>query len=85
VSYDDRLPPVFAPFQDCEEQPHAWAWLMVPAAADAIRLSWTAGEAAGAPAQSMPSSLEVLRFQLQRAPLLERVAGRRRWRWSRHA
>lgn len=85
VSYDDRLPPVFAPFQDCEEQPHAWAWLMVPVAADAIRLSWMAGEAAGAPAQSMPSSLEVLRFQLQRAPLLERVAGRRRWRWSRHA
>ncbi|HWT72956.1 MAG TPA: beta-ketoacyl synthase chain length factor, partial [Oxalicibacterium sp.] len=85
VSYDDSLPPVFAPFEDCREQPHAWAWLMVPAAEDAIRLSWTAAGAVDAQEQAMPPSLEILRFQLQHAPLLERVAGQRRWRWSRHA
>jgi hypothetical protein len=85
VSYDDRLPPVFAPFEECEEQPHAWAWLMVPAADGAIHLSWSAAEPVAAQPQAMPPGLEVLRFQLQRAAVLERVADRRRWRWSRHA
>jgi hypothetical protein len=85
VSYDDSLPPVFAPFEDCKEQPHAWAWLMVPAAEDAISLSWSASDVIEAREQEMPPSLEVLRFQLRHAPLLERVADRYRWRWSRHA
>jgi hypothetical protein len=86
VAYDCPLPAVFAHFQECDEQPHAWAWLMVPAADEAITLSWTANTGcADAPASRMPPSLEVLRFQLSGQPQLERVDGQRRWRWARHA
>jgi hypothetical protein len=83
VSYDDRLPPIFADYEDCEEQPHAWAWLMVPAREDAIRLSWRAADE-GVGEEQMPGSLQVLRFQLRGDQVLERVAERRRWRWTRH-
>jgi hypothetical protein len=98
VAYDGAFPPVFAHFRDCAEQPHAWAWLMAPAGAgadaDVIRLSWSAaGPAAGPDAalapdcgpDAMPASLQVLRFYLNGAPALERVAGLQRWRWARDA
>ena len=84
VASENSLPPVFARFEDCVEQPHAWAWLMVPAAADPIHLSWTGvKEQAQAPTDGLPGSLEVLRFSLGGDASLERVANRRRWRWSR--
>ncbi len=100
VAYDCALPPVFAHFQDCAEQAHAWAWLMVPAAHDAINLSWSTSAAiqapsaamtasgvtaSGVPASAMPASLAVLHFQLSGQLQLERVDGPRRWRWARHA
>lgn len=92
VSYDGGMPPVFAHFRDCAEQPHAWAWLMVPAGADPIRLSWSAagsasgtavGTESGSEFDPMPASLQVLRFQLGRQSVLERVSSMQRWRWAR--
>ncbi len=88
TAYDCPLPPVFAHFHDCAEQPHAWAWLMVPAAQDALGLSWTQAEpdaADPAAAAPPPGGLDVLRFQLSGAERLERAAGQRRWHWTRHA
>jgi hypothetical protein len=86
VAYDNCLAPVFAPFADCAEQPHAWAWLMTPAAHAPVTLCWhaadpstTAETAAGLP---LPGSLAVLQFQVRGASALERVAEGRCWRWS---
>ena len=95
VACDCPLPPLFAAFDDSHEQPHAWAWLMVPAGGDGdsdsdnttLALHW-APDAAGvdeAPGSEMPGGLEVLRFYASGAAALERVAARRRWRWSRDA
>ncbi|WP_317202883.1 beta-ketoacyl synthase chain length factor [Janthinobacterium sp.] len=84
VACDTALPAPFGAFEDCAEQPHAWAWLMVPAGAAPFTLSWSA-DAAPAPARQQPGGLEVLRFQLGGAAELERRASGRRWRWSRHA
>ncbi|GJJ03765.1 3-oxoacyl-ACP synthase [Duganella rhizosphaerae] len=83
VACDSPLPELFAPFQDCEEQPYAWAWLLTPAAEDAISLSWTAS--AEPPSAGMPAGLEVARFQLRGGRRLERCDGRLRWSWSRDA
>ena len=96
VACDCPLPELFAPFEDCEEQPHAWAWLMAPADAAAaggvIRLDWRAcvdGDGDDEPGETVdadgaqPGALQVLAFQLGGAAALERTAGKRRWRWSR--
>lgn len=83
VSYDTFLPPLFAPYEDCIEQPHAWAWLMVPAAKEVLQLSWQQAETT-AP-NPMPASLQVLQFYLRGDPLLERCSERNQWRWSRGA
>jgi hypothetical protein len=86
VAYDAPLPPVLSQFEDCAEQPYAFAWAMVPAGADALRLSWRADpEPAPTPADAMPGGLEVLRFQLGGAARMERSAEARRWTWSRDA
>lgn len=88
VAYDNCLPQVFEKFQDCTEQPHAWAWLMVPATEDAkatLRLSWMAAHEQQNEVHAMPPSLQVLQFQLGEDPCLERVADGRRWRWARDA
>jgi hypothetical protein len=85
VSYDENPPPVFAPFEDCDEQPHAWAWLMVPASDDVIRLRWSIAISGATGKPALPPSLQVLRFQLRREPALERIAGNRRWHWTRDA
>lgn len=87
VVYDNSLPKVFERFEDCAEQPHAWAWLMVPAASDAMHLSWSMAsqESAVADTGAMPPGLQVLQFQLGNEPVLERVAEGRRWRWTRDA
>ncbi len=87
VAYDYPLPERLASFDDGNEQPHAWAWLMVPAADDAISLSWSACDANRESSVDMvlPGGLEVLRFQVGGARQMERIAEQRRWRWSRDA
>lgn len=90
VSYDNCLPPLFSSYEDCKEQPHAWAWLMVPAeksvSQDVIQLSWKHTEQTTMIRQdAMPASLNVLRFYLRRDPLLERHIEHRQWCWSRYA
>lgn len=83
VACDSPLPPLLAQFEDCDEQPHAWAWLMTAAGADAVTLSWSAS--AGATSSGMPAGLAVARFHLRGTPGLERCDGRLRWRWGRDA
>lgn len=92
VVYDTPLPEVFSQFEDCCEQPHAFAWLLGPVPttpqpeADIITLSWQAesAEATVHNATSQPAGLEILRFQLSGARHFERVGNRRRWIWARH-
>jgi len=97
VAYDTCLPEVFTRYEDCAEQPHAWAWLIVPGGGESISLSWQRdheknGQEVGVAdvkcgancGTTMPGSLDVLRFHLARADVLERVADGRRWRWARH-
>ncbi|MFC5474841.1 beta-ketoacyl synthase chain length factor [Paraherbaspirillum soli] len=89
VVYDGLLPEVFQEYQDCDDQPFAWAWLMVPAGnppqAGAISLTWERcdGDPAAVPRQ--PAGLEVLAFQLRNDPELVRVVEHRRWHWQHHA
>jgi hypothetical protein len=84
VAYDCALPPLLAQFSECDEQPHAWAWLVTSVGEDPIRLSWRAND--GQPmASATPGGLEVLRFQLSGAARLERVTGPQHWTWSRDA
>ena len=86
VVYDRPLPAVYAAYQDCHEQPFAWAWLMQPPARDVVSLSWSAA------VDNQPESverwspgLEILRFYLRQDRSLERIRQRRRWLWSRDA
>jgi len=83
VACDGPLPELLAQYEDCEEQAHAWAWLMTPAAADVVTLNWSASEAA--PSAGMPAGLEVACFHLRGARSLERCDGRLRWSWGRDA
>lgn len=85
VAYDNRLPQIFEGYEDCQEQPYAWAWLMAPAADKAISLRWQAMENDGsAAATSMTPGLQVLQFYLQQAGELERVDACRQWCWTHH-
>ncbi|MGH8853951.1 MAG: beta-ketoacyl synthase chain length factor, partial [Telluria sp.] len=61
VACDTPLPDMLSGFEDCDEQSWAFAWLLVPAGEQALRLSWRAHPAAEASA--MPGGLELLRFQ----------------------
>jgi len=83
VACDCPLPELFTPFEEYEEQPHAWAWLLAPAGDNAVRLEWEA--CAEAPSAKMPGSLEVAAFHASGAHRLERCDGRLRWTWSRDA
>jgi hypothetical protein len=86
VAYDAPLPAVLGQFDDANEQPHAWAWALVPAAGNPITLSWRHdGGAAAEGRAAMPGGLEVLRFYLSGSASMERRAGRHCWTWSRHA
>ncbi|AMP10258.1 beta-ketoacyl synthase, N-terminal domain protein [Collimonas arenae] len=91
VVYDGVLPEVFHAFQDCQEQPFAWAWLMQPAsgnAADTISLSWGNSDTQDVAATStelQPGGLEVLAFYLRGDRELLHTVDSRRWRWERHA
>lgn len=86
VACDTALPATLRQFEDCDEQPFAFAWLMVPAGAgpDTLRLSWQAPGMSMAPTR-MPGGLELLRFQHAGEACLVREAGGKRWTWSRHA
>lgn len=85
VVADSSLPDVYAPYQDCLEQPHAWAWLMERPGDAVLGLAWSASEPENTVTLKMPASLAVWQFYLNQAALYERVAERRRWRWSRDA
>jgi hypothetical protein len=86
VVYDCPLPALYSDFEDCDEQPYAWAWLMEPAAEEILSLRWEAGSEELPPYRTkrMPGGLEVLRFYLRKDSALERVCNKRRWLWSRH-
>jgi len=83
VACDMPLPAPYEAFEDCDEQPFAFAWAMVPPAAWPVRLSWRAR--AGAASARMPGGLEVLRFQLGDGAALARDTMNKRWSWSRDA
>ncbi|MDQ1831275.1 beta-ketoacyl synthase chain length factor [Massilia sp. CCM 9029] len=82
VVYDCALPAALAHFEDCDEQPHAWAWLMTAPGAHAISLACDAADAT-TPASTRPGGLDVLHFQLSGAASLVRQAGVQRWTWTR--
>jgi hypothetical protein len=90
VACDEPLPALLSAFEDCREQPYAFAWAMVAAGENAMRLAWTTQAAdADAVLPDTPGGLDVLRFQLGQGAPLERSAGRgnttMRWTWSRDA
>jgi hypothetical protein len=86
VSYDCPLPALYAEFQDCDEQPYAWAWLIEPPHRDVMSLGWsTCAEAVSPTADQAPAGLDILRFQLRGDRVLQRRCGNRLWQWSRHA
>jgi len=86
VVYDCPLPTPYGVFQDCDEQPFAWAWLMRPPGDEVVSLTWSDNLAHNPPSfERLPAGLEVLRFYLRKDPILERMCGSRRWLWSRHA
>jgi len=86
VVYDRPLPELYAAYQDCHEQPFAWAWLMQTPTSDVVSLSWSkAEEPETASADRWSAGLEILRFYLRHDRSLERVCQPRRWLWSRNA
>jgi hypothetical protein len=86
VVYDVPLPAVYAAFQDCREQPFAWAWLLQAPADNILSLSWAAALEDDSPrVAELPPGLEVLRFYLRNDASLERTCDRLRWLWCRYA
>jgi hypothetical protein len=85
VVYDCPLPTIYASFQDCEEQPYAWAWLMHAASDDFYCLSWRGGDEDRERKESLPDGLEILRFHLRKDAVLERACDGRHWVWRHHA
>ncbi|HYQ97009.1 MAG TPA: beta-ketoacyl synthase chain length factor, partial [Candidatus Nitrosocosmicus sp.] len=84
VVYDCPLPALCSEFEDCHEQPYAWAWLMEPAADEVLSLQWEAGSDVCPPRSKQTApGLEVLRFYLRKDSALQRVCNERRWLWSR--
>ena len=83
VVSENCLPSLFTQFKDCEEQAHAWAWLMRPADGESIQLSWSPAPInSQISRQSSPGSLEVLQFFLRKEKALQRIADGRVWNWS---
>jgi hypothetical protein len=84
VVYDCPLPAIYAEFQDCHEQPFAWAWLIQPSSDDVVSLTWSAVVKNESPSiEQLSPGLEVLRFYLRKDSCLERICDQRRWLWSR--
>jgi hypothetical protein len=85
VAYDCPLPEVYSSFQDCQEQPYAWAWLMQAPVEDRLSLAWSASaECPQRTVERPPPGLDILRFYLRRETTLERISDGRRWIWTRH-
>jgi hypothetical protein len=85
VVYDCPLPAVYSPFQDCNEQPFAWAWLMKPPAGEVVSLTWRDAPKNASPrVEPLPVGLDVLRFHLRKDRALERMSDRCTWLWTRH-
>ena len=86
VVYDCPLPKVYSVFQDCVEQPYAWAWLMESAGDEFYSLHWSAGEnILCSNDEVLPAGLEILRFHLRGDAVLQRTCDKRRWQWMHHA
>jgi hypothetical protein len=86
VVYDCPLPALYSDFEDCDEQPYAWAWLIESAAGEVLSLRCEPGsDVSPSRAKRMPAGLEILRFFLRKDSALDRVCDKRRWLWSRHA
>jgi len=86
VVYDRPLPAVYAAYEDCHEQPFAWAWLIQAPDRDVVSLSWSAAaEGQGDRLESLPPGLEILRFYLRQDRALQRFCQQRRWLWVRDA
>jgi hypothetical protein len=87
VAYDCPLPSIYSTFEECAEQPHAWAWLMQPAhliADDVVSLTWSAADEDDVQTGGeLPAGLDILRFHLRKERELKRRCGKRQWRWSR--
>jgi len=85
VVYDCPLPTPYRVFQDCDEQPFAWAWLMRSPTDEMVSLTWSDALEDSSPSfERLPAGLEVLRFYLRKDSVLERTCDTRRWLWSRH-
>jgi hypothetical protein len=85
VACDCPLPTSYRAFQDCDEQPYAWAWLMQHPGDEIVSLTWSdTAEDRPSEAEGLPAGLEILRFYLRKDPTLERICDTRRWLWSRH-
>lgn len=86
VAYDCPLPGPYSAFEECREQPFAWAWLICPAVEDRIALAWSGtSEKSSSTIESLPPGLDILRFHLRKEPRLERVCDGRRWIWAHDA
>jgi len=101
VVYDGFLPEIFDEYQDCTEQPFAWAWLMQsaqeadsesPGDRGTFSLSWSRQQGnemdakeQGTGSGRQPAGLEVLAFYLRQDTELIRTVDGRRWRWGRLA
>ena len=91
VAYDCPLPDIYAKYQDQEEQPYAWAWLMQPPSENVITLEWESvidtenDEKKNHSSLDKSAGLEVLQFYLRNETEMRRACGVRRWKWTRHA
>jgi len=92
LAADCPLPAPFEAFEDCHEQPHAFAWLLQADSAGQgarFELSWRGRESDGAvldmPASAMPATLAVQRFMLGEARTYQHATNRQQWCWSRLA
>jgi hypothetical protein len=84
VVFDGPLPAVYAGFQDCREQPFAWAWLLQAPVDNVFSLSWATALANYSPSvEELPPGLEVFRFYLRKDACLERSCDGLRWLWRR--
>ena len=83
VAYDATPPSIFSDFQEVDEQPYAWAWLIERPTTDIISLSWSAAES-DTTEQSESAGLQILRFFLTKKPPLHRCVNGRHWQWTHH-
>jgi len=90
VAYDNCLPDFYREYLDCQEQPHAWAWLIESDYGNnRIRLTWSLVESAETNVvkrtDDMPCSLAVWKFYVSDDLTYENKAQHLHWRWSKHA